>query len=135
MNGKYFYKGDYKKDAERETKNPRKDKFWIVGHFMPTQDPRKTQDMGIKYWRFSKGEEGNHKPKERGEQRSTECTLILEGAVCGSVNGETITLLKGEYVIINPETPSNLIEKVLESPAIGLTIKAPNVPSGDRKRE
>ena len=101
MNGKHFHKGDSREQIEIE--NPRKDKFWIVGHFMPTQDPRKTQDMGIKYWTFSKGEEANHKPKERGEQRSTECTLILQGAVCGSVNGEPITLLKGEYVMINPE--------------------------------
>ncbi len=132
MDHERFYHGNYEEEAALESKNPRKDKWWFVGHFMQG-GYRKTEDMGLKYWKFNKGEEGAHKPKD-GEPLSTECTMIFSGRVRGTIAGEKITLAAGEYVIIPPKTPSNLVEEILEEPAIGLTIKAPNNPDHDKSR-
>jgi len=130
-----FYKGNYKKEAAIGRKKPRrkrKDKFWIVGHFMPTKDARKTQDLAIKYWTFNK--KRGH--EEKLELRSTEVTLILEGTVRGFIEEEVdgsfvrtpIELRKGEYVVIPYGVRNNLIEKVVTKRAVGITIKAPNDP-------
>jgi mannose-6-phosphate isomerase-like protein (cupin superfamily) len=132
MEHKHFYHGNYEKEAVIESTNPRKDKWWFVGHFMQ-EGHRKTKTMGLKYWKFNKGEEVSHKQKS-GEPLSTECNLILEGRVRGTIAGEEITLSAGEYVIIPPKTASNLIEEVLEEPLVGLTIKAPNDPDHDAAR-
>ena len=132
MDHKRFYHGNYVEEAEIESKDPRKDKWWFVGHFMP-EGYRKTKAMGLKYWKFNKGEEASHKPKS-GEPLSTECDLILSGRVRGLIAGEEITLSAGDYVIIPPNTPSNLIQEVLEEPVIGLTIKAPNEPDHNSAR-
>jgi hypothetical protein len=63
MDHKHFYHGNYEQEAESESRNPRKDKWWFVGHFMQEGD-RKTQAMGLKYWKFNKGQEALHKPKK-----------------------------------------------------------------------
>jgi quercetin dioxygenase-like cupin family protein len=132
MDHKNFYKGNYRDEAEVESTDPRKDKWWVFGHFMQG-GYRKTQAMGLKYWKFKKGEETLHKPK-KGEPVATECDLILEGKVRGTIDGEIITLSAGEYVIIPPNISSNLIEEVLEEPLVGLTVKAPSNPDRDVAR-
>jgi len=81
--------------------------------------------MGLKYWKYNKGEEASHKQKN-GEP--------LGGRVRGVIAGEEITLSAGEYVIIPPNTPGNLIKEVLEGQVVGLTIKAPNDPKHDSAR-
>ena len=63
MDHKHFYHGNYEQEAESESRNPRKDKWWFVGHFMQEGD-RKIQAMGLKYWKFNKGQEALHKPKK-----------------------------------------------------------------------
>jgi len=68
--------------------------------------------MGLKYWKYNKGEDASHEQKN-GEPLSTECTLILRGRVRVVIAGEETTLSAGEYVI-PPNTPSNLIIEVLE---------------------
>jgi mannose-6-phosphate isomerase-like protein (cupin superfamily) len=133
MEHKNFYQGNYEEEAEFVSTDPPKTKWWFVGHFIPWGGCRKTEAMGLKYWKFSKGEEALHKPK-KGEPGATECTMIFKGSVRGTIDGEQITLSAGEYVIIRPNTPSNLIEKVLEEPLVGLTIKAPNKPDQDTAR-
>ena len=127
-----FYHGNYEEESEIKSTDPRKDKWWFVGHFMP-EGYRKTKAVGLKYWRFNKGEEASHEPKN-GEPLSTEFDLILSGRVHGVIAGMDIILSAGEYVIIPPNTPSNLILKVLEEPVIGLTIKAPSDPDHDSAR-
>ena len=130
---KKFYKGNYEKEADIETTDPRKDKFWIVGHFMPDDDARTTEDLGIKYWTFNSTEEADHPDKL--ELRSTEVTLILKGKVRGfieeEINGSLvesrIELEAGEYVVIPYGVRNNLIQEVVR-PAVGITIKAPNDP-------
>jgi quercetin dioxygenase-like cupin family protein len=89
---------------------------------------RSCSAMELKYWTFKKGEEKKHLPK-LGESKSTECTLILKGQVRGKIDGETIRLSAGEYVLIIPNTRSNLIEEVVKEPVVGITIKAPSRPN------
>jgi hypothetical protein len=129
---KEFYKGNYIKDADIETKDPRKNRFWIVGHFMPDDDARKTADLGIKFWTFNKRD----KHPDKLERRSTEVTLILKGKVRGFIEKEVdgslvrspVELEAGQYVVIPYGVRNNLIEEVVEGPAVGITIKAPNDP-------
>jgi hypothetical protein len=131
---KKFYKGNYEKEAAIETKDPRKDRFWIVGHFMPDGDARTTKDLGIKYWTFNNSEEDDHPDKE--ERRSTEVTLILKGKVRGFIEEEVdgslvrspVELEAGEYVVIPYGVRNNLIQEVVDGPAVGITIKVPNGP-------
>jgi mannose-6-phosphate isomerase-like protein (cupin superfamily) len=132
MDHKDFYKGNYEEEAEFESTDPPKRKWWFVGYFMPWGGYRQTEAMGLKYWKFKKGEEPSHKAKS--EPLATECTMIFEGRVRGTIAGEQITLSAKEYVIIPPNTPSNLIEEVLEEPLVGLTIKAPSKPGYDTAR-
>ena len=134
MDHEHFYLGNFEEEAQIESETPRKDKWWFVGHFMPYEDHRTTKAMGLKYWKFNKGEESSHKPKTLGEPVATECDMIFQGKVRGNIGGEQITLSAGEYVIIPPNTPSNLIEEVLEEPLVGLTIKAPSDPEHDTVR-
>ena len=119
-----FHRGNYKKEAEEVTTDQPKDKWWVFGDFIP-HGPRKTAALELKYWKFEKGHEG--KPKVNGEPVATECTLILEGKVRGNIDGQTVYLSAGEYVLIHPRVPSNLIEEVIE-PVLGITIKAPSDP-------
>ena len=129
-----YYKGNYEIEANVATENPRKDKFWIVGHFMPAKDARTTPDLGIKYWTFKKGEEHEHPDKL--ELRSTEVTLILKGKVRGFIEEKVgsslvrsrVELKAGQYVVIPYGVRNNLIQKVVKGPAVGITIKAPNDP-------
>jgi quercetin dioxygenase-like cupin family protein len=126
-----FHKGNYKKEAEEVTTSPRIDKGWLFGDFIQ-HGPRKTAALELKYWKLDKGQDRSHRAKENGEPVATECTLILEGKVRGSIDGQTVYLSAGEYVLIHPRVPSNLVEEVIES-VVGMTIKAPSNP-GNRAR-
>ena len=53
---------NYEEEAGVESKDPRKDKWWVFGHFMQ-EGHRKTTAMGLKYWKYNKGEEASHKQK------------------------------------------------------------------------
>jgi len=129
-----FHKGNYIKEAGEVTTSPRKDKGWVFGDFIQ-RGPRKTAALELKYWRFEKGQEGSHGAKENGEPDATECTLILEGEVRGNIDGQTIYLSAGEYVLIHPRVPSNLIEEVVVPPVVGITIKAPSNPGNPARAQ
>lgn len=118
MKAESFYIGNFKNDAETSGH-----KNWFIGEFIK-EGARKTKAVEIKYWEFESGQT-SHKTKIQG---TIECTIILKGEIEGEVDGQEIKLQKGDYVVIKPGTPNNLVKHVV-SLVKGLTIKAPSDPS------
>jgi len=119
-----YYKGNFYQDRDNELKEKN---GWIVGRFM--NGYRHTEKVSIKFWRFEKGQEKNHSLKY--EKEAVECTLFLKGSVKGVVDDKEIIFQEGDYVVIPAKIKSNTIVEVLDSPAEGLTIKAPSLPKED----
>ena len=115
-----YYIGNYKNDAEKEQAEHR---GWIVGKFFPGT-PRMTDDVEIKYWEFPVGPT-DHPMKVSA---TIEITFILSGTVTAIIAGEEKQLSSGDYVVLQPGTPNNLVHFIAE-PTTGLTIKAPSDPS------
>jgi quercetin dioxygenase-like cupin family protein len=121
---KTFYVGSYKNDAQNEVDVHN---GWIIGTFME-ESPRKNDKVEIKYWSYLKGANQGHDTKKSS---IIECTFVLTGAVKGVIDGEEIIFRAGDYVVIQPETPNNMIIDVLED-TTGLTVKAPSDPSAKK---
>ncbi|MFZ1483889.1 MAG: NUDIX domain-containing protein [Candidatus Saccharimonadales bacterium] len=117
------YVGNFKNDAEREAAEHW---GWIVGKFFPGT-PRLSHDVEIKYWEFPVGVTDH--PKK--VSATIEITFILSGKVVAIINDETKELVAGDYVVLQPGTPNNLVSEILE-PTTGLTIKAPSDPSAKK---
>jgi len=102
------------------------DSVWLFGNIdgLKNGDLEKTNNFEMKYWAFTKNSNPSHKSKVLN--KSTERTLIIRGKIEGNIAGEPITLETGDYVIIRPETPNNLVEKVIEN-TMGITIKSPSI--------
>ena len=63
MDHEHFYHGNYEEEArEVKSKDPPKDKWWVFGHFMQ-EGHSKTTAMGLKYWKYNKGEEARTNKK------------------------------------------------------------------------
>ncbi|MES2631188.1 MAG: hypothetical protein V4611_04485 [Patescibacteria group bacterium] len=120
MNSK-FYVGSYKDDAQNEADIHH---GWIVGTFMENA-PRKNENVEIKYWELSKGDNQNHDTKISS---SIECTFILKGMTKCIIDNEEIILRTGDYIVIQPNTTNNTVSEILEDTS-GLTIKSPSDPS------
>jgi len=116
---KSFYIGSYKKDG---IEGP--NRGWIIGTFMADK-PRKNEELEIKYWEFEKGIEHDHPPKTSS---IIECTIILSGQTKAMIDAQEVILSAGDYIVIEPNTPNNLVAEILEDTS-GLTIKAPSDPS------
>jgi mannose-6-phosphate isomerase-like protein (cupin superfamily) len=116
-----FYIGSYRDDGLNES-----NRGWIVGKFK-TEAPRKNSAVEIKYWEFMIGRTA-HPAKTSS---IIECTFILTGKVKGIVNNENVVLSAGDYIVIEPGVPNNLVVEILED-ASGLTIKAPSDPKAKR---
>jgi mannose-6-phosphate isomerase-like protein (cupin superfamily) len=112
-----YYIGDVKRDGSDHD-------GWFVGSFFP-ESLRKTDLFELKYWQFKAGKVTN-----RGDKICTvlECTLVLSGSIRGHINGESVTISQGQYVIIEPGVVNDIVQEVLVS-ATGLTIKTPSVPN------
>jgi len=122
MNTTSFYIGSFKKDG---LEGP--NRGWIMGTFM-AKKPRKNNELEIKYWEFEKGDEHDHPPKVSA---IVECTVILSGQTKAMIGGQETILRTGDYVVIEPNTPNNLVAEVLED-TTGFTIKAPSDPSAKK---
>jgi quercetin dioxygenase-like cupin family protein len=85
--------------------------------------PQKVDDVEIKYWEFDPGPTG-HGTKE---SQTFECTFILDGETIALVGGRETRLAEGQYIVISPGTPNNLIKYVVRR-VRGLTVKAPSDP-------
>ena len=113
-----FYVGDYKNDGLHG-----ENRGWIVGSYM-ANPARHSADVEVKYWEFPPGETDH----PRKTSAIIECTFILTGVVRGEIDGEEITLRAGEYAVIQPNIPNNLVVEALEATS-GLTVKAPSDPA------
>ena len=116
---KPYYVGSYRDDSLNGL-----NRGWIVGTFL-ADEPRQTEEVEIKYWEFKKGEAANHPLKSSS---IIECTFVLKGSVKALIDNEEVVLGAGQYAVIHPGTPNNLIVEILEDCA-GLTVKAPSDPT------
>jgi quercetin dioxygenase-like cupin family protein len=114
------YVGSYKDDAKREYS---RHKGWVIGEFM-ADCPRQTPHMQIKYWEYSP--DGDSHPLKQSS--ILECTFIIEGHITATINGIAYELRGGDYAVISPHTPNNLVSTVHKLTK-GITIKAPGNPN------
>jgi len=97
---------------------------WVVGEFFEQEaDARLTNDLEVKYWEFSQGDNSGH--TETKTSVTTEWTYIIKGKLRSLVDGQEFIFAAGDYVIIQPNTPNNLVTAVLED-SCGITVKAPS---------
>lgn len=108
-----FYKGNMKVDSIDN-------EGWFLGQFIKS-GLRKTNLLEIKYWELKPGKT-THKRKI---QNSLEIIIILKGGIEGEINGGSITVKKGEYIVIAPNVPNNSVIKAVGRTK-GITIKAPS---------
>lgn len=104
---------------------------WILGSFFPTvgQDSeRHVEEVEVKYWTFSQGEEKSHHTKISD---TTEWTMVLEGSTVAMIDGKEFELNAGDYVLLRPGTPNNLVARVPRW-VTALTVKAPSDPHAKR---
>ena len=109
-----YYKGNLRVDAESAHAG------WVVGEFMEDKF-RNTKDVEIKYWEFPVGKT-DHAAKT---STAIEITIVLEGEIRGVVAGESTVIGAGEYIVMQPNTPNNIVHTIAAS-ARGITIKAPS---------
>lgn len=121
---KPFYSGSYRNDGLNDPNHG-----WIVGKFK-AEAPRKNNDVEIKYWEYEVGRT-DHPTKQSSV---IECTFLLSGKVKGIIAGEEVTLSAGDYIVIEPGIPNNLVRNILEK-ASGLTVKAPSDPTAKKVLE
>ncbi len=108
-----YYVGNYKQDSPNYH-------GWLLGSFV-AEGPRKTDAVEVKYWEFNPG------PNDHPLKTSSiiECTLVLLGHTEALINNKIHQLQAGSYVVIQPDTPNNLMHNVKEF-TTGITIKAPS---------
>lgn len=121
-----YVAGNARTDADRIGRNG-----WIVGVFFdgdPTESGRLSRDLEVKYWEFPAGGGQNHNLKTSA---TVEWSMILSGRVIAALGGDHIELGAGDYVLIHPGTPNNLVDTVLEN-VVAITIKSPSDPTAKK---
>jgi mannose-6-phosphate isomerase-like protein (cupin superfamily) len=104
---------------------------WILGSFFPEVgdgSERRTGEIEVKYWEYLPGEASGHGAKSSA---TVEWSYILTGSTLAQLDGREVVLNAGDYVLIHPGTPNNLVSKVLE-PISAITVKAPSDPSAKK---
>ena len=121
QNAHDYYVGDFRHDAEVNGH-----RGWLVGKFMD-QKPQRVDEVEIKYWEFDPG------PTRHGTKASNtfECTFILDGETIALIGERETRLAEGQYIVISPGTPNNLVKYVVRR-VRGLTVKAPSDPDAKR---
>ncbi len=117
-----FYTGSLRQDAVNGV-----NRGWVVGKFLA--DPtRYTTEIEVKYWEFEVGNNHGHPAKTSD---TTEWTYILTGRVRCEIEGQSLELKAGDYILIHPGTPNNTVAEILES-ASGICVKAPSDPTAKK---
>jgi quercetin dioxygenase-like cupin family protein len=117
-----YVSGNIEADAQRLGRGG-----WIVGVFFsgdPAESSRASQDLEVKYWSYGRGGGQSHRTKS---STTLEWSLILSGKVRAKLGNESVILNSGDYVLIHPNTPNNLVDEVLED-TVAVTIKSPSNP-------
>ncbi|HEX8226281.1 MAG TPA: hypothetical protein VF572_00265 [Candidatus Saccharimonadales bacterium] len=117
-----YYIGQYREDGLHGHNNG-----WIVGTFLADQ-PRKNEDVEIKYWEYAAGESVKSYKKVSA---IIECTFILKGSTRCLIGDDEVILRTGDYIVIHPGTSNNTVAEILED-VVGLTIKAPSDPTAKK---
>jgi mannose-6-phosphate isomerase-like protein (cupin superfamily) len=101
---------------------------WLLGSFFDVAGPdaaRHVEELEVKYWEFVPGEESVHQLKTSS---TIEWSLILRGRTRARIGEADVILGSGDYVLIRPGVPNNLVAEVLV-PIAALTIKSPSDPA------
>lgn len=117
-----YVSGNMATDAHRLAR-----RGWIVGVFFsedPTEAARASEQIEVKYWSFERGGSAAHPMKSSS---TIEWTLIIAGKVRAEIGDEHVILSAGDYALIHPGTPNNVVAEVLED-VVGVTIKSPSNP-------
>lgn len=104
---------------------------WILGSFFDAtaeDGDRHTNEMEVKYWKYEVGDEKTHSEKVSA---TLEWSFILSGSVTARLDGKDTLLHAGDYVIIHPEVPNNLVQEVHQA-VTAITVKAPSDPGAKR---
>lgn len=104
---------------------------WLVGSFFPQEgrdSDRHVREMEVKYWEYSPGGAGQHGLKVSA---TLEWSMILTGSTVAQLGEEEVILSAGDYVLIMPNTPNNLVSRVVEKVA-AVTVKAPSDPAAKK---
>jgi mannose-6-phosphate isomerase-like protein (cupin superfamily) len=122
---KKYHKGNIKEDFKNSL--GKEGEGWLFGNFLKfgIEDVRKTDKFELKYWDFA---EKKLEHKTKVQATAIEFTIVLTGVIEGEINGESIRLKKGEYVLIPPHVVSNLVKKYSKDAEV-LTIKSPSDPT------
>jgi hypothetical protein len=101
---------------------------WVVGSFFQQgsdQGERHCSALEVKYWSYPRGGGGSHGVKS---SFTTEWSLIMTGRTRALIDDSLVELEGGDYVLIHPGTPNNLVAEVLED-MTAITVKAPSEPT------
>jgi len=103
---------------------------WIIGHFMDGK--LNTKNLEVKYWEFRRGDDVKHGVKVL--DGVTEWTYILKGRTIAIIDKKKIELKAGDFILIHPSTPNNLVSIILDDTQ-GITVKSPSVKGSKRLLE
>jgi mannose-6-phosphate isomerase-like protein (cupin superfamily) len=104
---------------------------WVIGSFFDTdstESGRHCSELEVKYWSYPQGGGQAHRMKS---SKTTEWSMILSGRSRAVVGDSVFELQGGDYVLIHPDTPNNLVAEVL-SDIVAITVKAPSEPTAKR---
>ena len=121
-----YVSGAMKDDADRLDRGG-----WILGVFFSEDEAerlRATDLLEVKYWSYPAGGGQSHPTKTSD---TLEWSVVLTGKVKGRVGDDEVVLGAGDYVLIHPHTPNNLVLEVLED-VVAVTVKAPSDPSAKK---
>jgi mannose-6-phosphate isomerase-like protein (cupin superfamily) len=121
-----YVTGSLREDAERLGH-----RGWVAGVFFAddaAEAARATEALEVKYWSYERGGGQSH-PAKVGA--TIEWSLILSGRVVARLGDEHVELGAGDYALIHPGTPNDMVAEVLED-VTAITVKAPSDPSAKR---
>jgi hypothetical protein len=96
---------------------------WVLGHFMPPDDPRRTEDVEIKWGQHARGE--RHQPGPADDLRAT-AVFLVSGRFRVDLPGRSVVLDRpGAYVAYRDLTHS----WVAEEDCVVICVRWPSVPA------
>lgn len=121
-----FIAGSLSDDAAQLARNG-----WTVGSFFEKgseESDRYTESLEVKYWEFASGEGKSHSAKLSA---TTEWTYIISGELHSEVGDKRVVLGAGDYILIHPGVPNNLVAEVVRDTK-AITVKAPSDPAAKK---